>query len=179
VIQPSKKMTTSNISAHRGLWSTVSKVKGAPSRKIRAYRAEDIDQILEIEQQAFPKTAYPKEAFVSYAERFPEDFVVIECGQDILGYIIFGMDGHIHSMAVKPAHRRQRLGTMLFMHAARRAKKRLWLEVRSQNNGAIAFYKRMGMKVAGTIEGYYGDDDALTMVSGDRKDIAASRTRGT
>jgi len=50
------------------------------------------------------------------------------------------------------------------MHAARCAKKSLWLEVRSENRRAIAFYKCMGMEVAGRIQGYYGDDDALMMV---------------
>jgi ribosomal protein S18 acetylase RimI-like enzyme len=138
---------------------------------------EDIKLILEIEQQAFPKTAYPKEAFLSYADRFPDHFVVIERGGDILGYMIFDTDGHIHSMAVRPTHRRQRLGTMLFMHAARCAKKRLWLEVRSENRGAIAFYKCMGMEVAGRIQGYYGDDDALMMVLNENKNIAAARDR--
>jgi ribosomal-protein-alanine N-acetyltransferase len=173
------RKTTLNISKNKGPLLTASNTKGKSPPKIRTYGKEDINQILEIERQAFPKTAYPKAAFLSYAKRFPDHFVVVEYGEDILGYMIFDTDGHIHSMAVKPTHRRQGLGTMLFMHAARRAKKRLWLEVRSQNKGAIAFYKRMGMEVAGTIEGYYGDDDALTMVSGDRKDIAASRTRVT
>lgn len=140
---------------------------------------EDINQILEIEQQAFPKTAYPKEAFLSFANRLPDHFVVIEHGEHILGYMIFDTDGHIHSMAVRPTHRRQGLGTMLFMHAARCAKKSLWLEVRSENKGAIAFYKRMGMEVAGRIQGYYGDDDALMMVFDESKNIAASRYRRT
>jgi ribosomal-protein-alanine N-acetyltransferase len=154
-------------------------MKGKPPRKIRIYRMEDINQILEIEQQAFPKTAYPKEAFLSYADRFSDHFVVIEFGEDILGYMIFDADGHIHSMAVQPTHRRQGLGTMLFMHAAKCAKKSLWLEVRSENKGAIAFYKRMGMEVAGRIQGYYGDDDALMMVFHKGKNIAASRYRRT
>lgn len=152
-------------------------IKGKPPPKIRTYSMEDINLILEIEQQAFPKTAYPKEAFLSYADRFPDHFVVIEWGEDILGYMIFDTDGHIHSMAVKPTHRRHGLGTMLFMHAARCAKKRLWLEVRSENRGAIAFYKCMGMEVAGRIQGYYGDDDALMMVLNDSKNIAAARDR--
>jgi ribosomal-protein-alanine N-acetyltransferase len=152
-------------------------IKGTPLPKIRTYSMEDISLILEIEQQAFPKTAYPKEAFLSYADRFPDHFVVIEWGEDILGYMIFDTDGHIHSMAVKPTHRRQGLGTMLFMHAARCAKKRLWLEVRSENKGAIGFYKCMGMKAAGRIQGYYGDDDALLMVLYESKNIAARKDR--
>jgi ribosomal-protein-alanine N-acetyltransferase len=171
------RKTTPDISKNKGPLLTASNTKGKPPPKIRTYSKEDINQILEIEQQAFPKTAYPKAAFLSYAKRFPDHFVVIEYGEDILGYMIFDTDGHIHSMAVKPMHRRQGLGTMLFMHAARCAKKSLWLEVRSENKGAIAFYKRMGMEIAGRIQGYYGDDDALIMVFDESKNIAASRHR--
>ena len=53
---------------------------------------------------------------------------------------------------------------MLLLHALEASKKRLWLEVRSKNRGAIAFYKSMGMETAGKVENYYGDDDALIMV---------------
>lgn len=132
--------------------------------KIRKFRREDIHKILEIEGEAFPKTPYPKETFLYYAKRFPDHFMILECGDDMAGYIIFDQDGHIHSTAVKPAHRRKGLGKMLFLHALESAKKRLWLEVRSKNRGAIAFYKSMGMEITGKVANYYGDDDALIMV---------------
>ncbi len=132
--------------------------------KIRKFKLDDIHKILEIEEEAFPKTAYPKETFLYYAKHFPKNFVVLEAGNDIAGYIIFSMDGHIHSTAVKPIYRRKGFGRMLFMHALGSVKKRLWLEVRSKNIGAIAFYKRMGMQITGKVTNYYGNDDALIMV---------------
>jgi ribosomal-protein-alanine N-acetyltransferase len=170
-------LTTLNICQNRGLVLTVShgNIKGKPPPSIKTYTQQDIHLILEIEKEAFPKTAYPREAFLRYAEMFPDHFVVLEWDGVILGYMIFDTDGHIHSMAVKPTHRRQGLGTMLFIHAGRCAKKGLWLEVRSANRGAIAFYKSMGMAVAGTIPGYYGDDDALLMVLKERKNIPAGK----
>jgi len=58
---------------------------------------------------------------------------------------------------------------MLFMYAIQSVQKRLWLEVRSKNSGAIAFYKRLGMKITGRISNYYGDDDALIMVMSQKK----------
>jgi ribosomal-protein-alanine N-acetyltransferase len=131
--------------------------------KIRKFRRKDIHKILEIEEEAFPKTAYPKETFLYYAERVPDHFMILETGDDIAGYIIFDLDGHIHSTAVKPVHRRKGFGKMLFLHALESTKKRLWLEVRSKNKGAIAFYKRMGMKITEKVTNYYGDDDALIM----------------
>lgn len=131
--------------------------------KIRKFKREDIHKILEIEQEAFPKTAYPKETFLYYAKRVPDYFLILEAGDDIAGYIIFDMEGHMHSTAVKPIYRRKGFGKMLFLHAQDSAKKRLWLEVRSKNNIAIAFYKSMGMKITKRVKNYYGDDDALIM----------------
>jgi ribosomal-protein-alanine N-acetyltransferase len=141
--------------------------KGPPS--IRKFRSEDIHRILEIEGEAFPKTAYPKETLLYYAKRLPDHFMILESGNDMAGYIIFDQDGHIHSTAVKLIHRRKGFGKMLFLHALESSKKRLWLEVRSKNRGAIAFYKSMGMKIAEKVANYYGEDDALIMVMGERE----------
>jgi len=131
--------------------------------KIRRFKIEDIDRILDIEQQAFPKTAYSKGTFLTYASSFPDTFVVAETGGDIVGYIIFDMSGHVHSTAVESTYRTKGFGKMLFMYALRCAEKGLWLEVRSKNTGAIEFYRKLGMKVVRRISDYYGSDDALVM----------------
>jgi len=135
-----------------------------PFATIRKFKTEDINKILEIEEQAFPKTAYSKQTFLNYGKSFPDTFIVIEKGYDIVGYIIFDRGGHIHSTAVKRTYRMKGFGRMLFMHAAKYARKRLWLEVRSKNSGAIAFYKSLDMKITRKIPNYYGSDDALIMV---------------
>lgn len=124
----------------------------------------DINKILEIEEQAFPKTPYTKEGFFNYANRLPDSFIVMESGKDIVGYIIFDMSGHVHSTAVKTGYRKKGFGKKLFAHASMCVDKKLWLEVRSKNSAAIEFYKRMGMKIVNIISGYYGNDDALIMV---------------
>ena len=99
----------------------------------------------------------------------PDSFFVLDLGENIAGYIIFDADGHVHSTAVEPAYRKKGFGKMLFLHALASAKHRLWLEVRSNNAGAIAFYRRMGMKISGRVSNYYENDDALIMVSPRRK----------
>jgi ribosomal-protein-alanine N-acetyltransferase len=134
-----------------------------PIAMIRRFNMEDINQVLEIEQEAFPKTAYSRNTLLHYARNLSDTFLVIEANQDIVGYIIFDTSGHIHSTAVKPAHRRKGFGRMLFMHAQQCTEQRLWLEVRSKNAVAIEFYRAMGMEVTGSIPGYYGNDDALIM----------------
>jgi ribosomal protein S18 acetylase RimI-like enzyme len=74
------------------------------------------------------------------------------------------VSGHIHSTAVKTEYRKKGFGKRLFGHALRRVERNLWLEVRSKNRAAIAFYKKMGMKIVDINTDYYGDDDALIMV---------------
>jgi ribosomal protein S18 acetylase RimI-like enzyme len=137
--------------------------------RIRRFHIEDMHKILEIEQQAFPKTAYSERMFREYAKGFPDGFFVIEVSEDIVGYIIFDMSGHIHSTAVKDTHRRKGFGKMLFLHAQKCANTRLWLEVRSKNHNAVEFYKKLGMKIVGMIPNYYETDNALIMVSGENE----------
>jgi ribosomal protein S18 acetylase RimI-like enzyme len=131
---------------------------------IRKFESGDIGEILLIEKQAFPKTAYSRELLLHYAAHYPETFVVMETGSGIAGYIIFDKSGHIHSTAVKPLHRRRGFGTMLFRYALTHTDQKAWLEVRSRNTGAIEFYKSMGMRVSERVPRYYGKDDALVMV---------------
>lgn len=131
--------------------------------RIRKFKIEDINRILEIEKQAFPKTTYTKETLLNFASTSPDTFIIIEVGKVIVGYIIFDLSGHIYSTVVNPQYRRKGYGKMLFIHALKCAKKSLWLEVRSKNTGAIRFYSTLGMKIIGKIPNYYGNDDALLM----------------
>lgn len=135
-----------------------------PPLTLRKFKTEDIAKVLRIEAEAFPKTAYSKSTFRSYAKSLPDGFVVLEVGTDVAGYIIFDTAGHIHSTAVKPLYRRRGFATMLFKHAVTATQRRLWLEVRSTNQAAIGFYLKMGMQAVGRIPNYYGNDDALIMV---------------
>jgi ribosomal-protein-alanine N-acetyltransferase len=137
--------------------------------RIRKFALTDINRILEIEQQAFPKTAYSEDLFIEYARNNPDGFVVIEVSEDIVGYMIFDMRGHIHSTAVERIHRRKGFGKMLFQHALKCANTQLRLEVRTKNQDAVAFYRKLGMKVVGRIPDYYETDDALMMVSEEKE----------
>ncbi len=132
--------------------------------KIRKFKIEDINKILEIEDQSFPKTPYSKEIFLNYENSFSDSFIIIETGKEIAGYIIFDLSGHVLSTAVKPSYRRKGFGKMLAMHALKSVPEKLWLEVRSKNTAAIKFYKKLGMKIIGKTPNYYESDDALIMV---------------
>lgn len=133
-------------------------------KNVRTFRADDIHGIMEIEREVFPKGRYPKELMMQYARAYPDSFIVTEVEKDLVGYMIYDREGHVFSMAVKPAFRRKGLGRKMFTHARERVEGRLWLEVRSKNAEAIRFYKSMGMRITGKVPGYYETDDALVMV---------------
>jgi ribosomal-protein-alanine N-acetyltransferase len=134
-------------------------------KSVRAFRVEDIHDIMEIERQAFPKSAYPRALILEYARKYPGGFIVMETGREVAAYLIYDeQEGHIFSMAVKPSHRRKGLGRRMFMYARNHVEGKLWLEVRSKNSGAVRFYERLGMRIRGRVPGYYETDDALIMV---------------
>jgi ribosomal-protein-alanine N-acetyltransferase len=139
-------------------------MRGKAPWRIRKFRASDIKQIMEIEATAFPKSAYSKEILLMYALRLPAGFLVLETKDGVEGYIIYDLDGHIYSMAVRSSCRRRGFGRALFVQALQHVKDFLWLEVRSKNLIAIEFYRKMGMRVTGKVGGYYETDDAHIMV---------------
>jgi [ribosomal protein S18]-alanine N-acetyltransferase len=135
---------------------------------IRRFSFADLDRILEIERQAFPKSPYDLDTFLNLYWLYPETFWVYverthgwENGQ-ILAYIVFARDGHIISIAVDPAWRRRGTGKLLLERAINHPRiKKLRAEVRVSNKGAQAFYDKLGFRVAGVVSNYYGDEDAL------------------
>ena len=134
---------------------------------IRPFSFSDLERILQIEQQSFPKSPYDWATFVNLYSLYPENFLVYtgktqDRKEEIWGYIIFSQDGHVISIAVHPQHRRKGVGKELLekiLNAPRL--KNVWAEVRKSNQGAQAFYLRMGFRITGVVRNYYGNEDAL------------------
>ncbi|MGB2727873.1 MAG: ribosomal protein S18-alanine N-acetyltransferase [Halobacteriota archaeon] len=133
---------------------------------IRKFRRSDLEEILRIEEKAFPKSPYDGFIFLHYASAYPDNFMVYEDkGQSlIVGYIIFHPEGHIVSIAVHPAYRRKGIGTELVAVVLKVTKGNASVEVRASNEVAKAFYKHSGFSLRTIIPDYYGDEDALVMV---------------
>lgn len=130
---------------------------------IRRFELTDLDEILRIEAQAFPKSAYTVEMFVHFYRRYSGTFLVFE-EREIAGYIIFKPDGHIISLAVDPPHRRKGIGTDLMNACESRCKgENLLVEVRKGNVGAQRFYEKLGFQLKSVIRLYYGTEDAYVM----------------
>jgi ribosomal-protein-alanine N-acetyltransferase len=135
---------------------------------IRHFSLSDLECILKIERQAFPKSPYDRITFLNLQWLYPETFLVYvedarKSGEEKLwGYIIFREDGHIISVAVHPAMRRKGVGRRLLQSVIHHPHiKRIWAEVRRSNQGAQAFYHNLGFQVVGVVPNYYGDEDAL------------------
>jgi len=135
---------------------------------IRPFTFSDLDRILQIELRSFPKSPYDWATFINLHYLYPETFLVYVSpaldqkeGQ-ILGYIVFAKEGHIISIAVHPQHRRKGIGKELLQRAMITPNlKKVWAEVRRSNQGAQAFYLRMGFRITGEVPNYYGNEDAL------------------
>jgi [ribosomal protein S18]-alanine N-acetyltransferase len=137
---------------------------------IRPFSLPDLESILQIENQAFPKSPYDWTTFLNLHYLYPETFWVYlntnhgQKEEKILGYIIFSKDGHVISIAVHPQHRRKSIGRELLQRAMKTScLKKVWAEVRRSNQGAQGFYSKMGFQITGMIQNYYGDEDALIM----------------
>jgi len=130
---------------------------------IRRFELNDLNDILQIEAQAFPKSSYPVEMFLDFYRRYSDTFLVFE-EERVLGYIIFEPGGHVISLAVDPLHRREGIGAHL-MDACESCCRgdRLFVEVRKGNIGAQRFYKRLGFQLKAKIRFYYGREDAYLM----------------
>jgi ribosomal protein S18 acetylase RimI-like enzyme len=112
---------------------------------IRNFTPLDMDRIMEIEAQAFPKSPYDRRIFTSLYRFSSTTFLLYEEAREILGYIVYTPEGHIISIAVDPRHRRKGIGTQLVREVLRDSKGEcIWVEVRETNTGAQAFHENLG-----------------------------------
>ncbi|MBM4276984.1 MAG: GNAT family N-acetyltransferase [Deltaproteobacteria bacterium] len=134
---------------------------------IRHFSLSDLNAILKIERESFPKSPYDRMTFIHLHSLYPEHFFVYTgttSGKEdrIWGYIIFSPEGHIISLAVLPGQRKKGVGKQLLRRAMEVPHlKGLQAEVRRSNLGARAFYLRMGFRIVGAVSNYYGNEDAL------------------
>ena len=88
----------------------------------------------------------------------PEWFLVAESGGRLVGAVMAGYDGHrgwINYLAVEPGRQRAGVGRQLMSEAERVLRAagcpKINLQVRPENQAAIAFYERLGFVVEGAI----------------------------
>jgi len=141
--------------------------------ELRACIAEDLDQVMAIEQESF-RTPWSRELFLKELSLQFAYHRVAELKQDqtIAGYLfcwLGGPEATILSLAIKPELRRQGLASYLLQRAlddfSREGIKEVWLEVRPSNFFARALYRKFDFQEVGIRPKYYYDsgEDAIVM----------------
>jgi [ribosomal protein S18]-alanine N-acetyltransferase len=120
-----------------------------------------------IERSAFRREAWPQEWLVSYADAFPELFLVASIGGRLVGYSAAAVArgwGELVSLAVLDSFRRRGVARALLsrtVHLLERSGARgVSLMVRADNTAARGFYTAFGFKRVRIIAGYYEDGSA-------------------
>lgn len=133
---------------------------------IRKFSLADLKQVVDLDQKSF-KVPHDEWIFRYYYFTNPENFLVYEADQRVVGFILFDRTGHFLYLAVDHLYRRKGIGRRLVAEAINHLEKgaRPWAEVRRSNLIAQKFYKRLGFIQEKVIPNYYGNEDAFIMVA--------------
>ena len=141
---------------------------------LRAMRWWDIEPVMEIEHELFGDEAWSSTMFWNeLAEHASRHYVVAADGDRIVGYaglcVYPPNEAYIQTIAVATSAQRSGLGTRLLAElldtSERKRCRHVDLEVRADNEVAIALYERHGFARTGLRRGYYqpSGTDALVM----------------
>jgi ribosomal-protein-alanine N-acetyltransferase len=143
-----------------------------PHPLIRRLALEDVDQIYELEQLAYP---FPWSRSL-FADCLNAGYALfgLQIGKDLAGYTIFNWaagEAHLLNLCIHPEWQHRGYGSLLLEyainHVARHENEAMYLEVRKSNARAAKLYKNRGFRVIGNRPSYYqageGREDAIVM----------------
>jgi ribosomal-protein-alanine N-acetyltransferase len=140
---------------------------------LRTNAPEDFDTLHDIDQLCYEdEVAYSKRELRAYLRFRGSECVVAEADGAIAGFCISarqGERGYIVTIDVLPQFRRLHVGTSLLEEIERRLAangvREVTLETATDNESAVAFWKKRGYRSRGVREGYYPNGrDAFSMV---------------
>lgn len=145
--------------------------KNGPADSIRRCEVRDavaIHRILEASPEA---AVWSQGAIERLVDEQAHLALVSHSGDEVTGFIAGRRvldEAEILNLAVKPQFRRQGLGRVLLealLAAFReRAARRVFLEVRESNRGAIVFYEGNGFRCTGRRERYYQEPREAALI---------------
>jgi len=145
------------------------KASSRPPFSIRECRPEDLDQIIEIEREAFPDP-YDRFTFTQLLMAEPKGFLVAEADHIVLGYITAATQdrcGMIYSIAVSKTHTHKGIGKRLMEAELEYLSPRadtVQLQVGVNNSAAKSLYASFSFVELGRIRRYYPNgEDAILM----------------
>lgn len=127
---------------------------------IRKARSADIDSILEIEQESFPRP-WSRNSFEIELYKISGDFLVYDVDGIVAGYIVFWYildEAELAVIAVSKKFRRQKIAEKLLKYCIEEHSNIsiIYLEVEKTNEAAVALYEKFGFNINGVIKDYYG-----------------------
>lgn len=134
-------------------------------------RPSDLAAVLRIERASFP-SAWTPESYLRELRNLTAYYLVARREGELLGYAgmwVTAAEAHVSTLAVRPDLRRRGLGERMMRRLMEIARAReatyMTLEVRQQNDIALALYRKLGFKIGGLLPQYYGDtgENAYTM----------------
>lgn len=146
---------------------------------LRAMGREDVGDVASLESRLFAHDPWSAELFHQELDEVPATrrVQVAVDGDAIVGYAslrFVGAEGDVNTIAVAPEAQGSGIGAMLLDWLTATAYdlgvRHLYLEVRSDNEAALAMYQRRGFERIDLRRNYYGSGvDALVM----RKKLAS------
>ncbi len=141
---------------------------------LRQMTAEDLDQVIELEDELFGSDSWTREMLVSELEQQPatRHYLVADDAGRIAGYaglLASGQQGDVLTIGVASDWQGHGIGTALLRallsEAGRRGCREVFLEVRTDNHRAQDLYRRHEFTEIGIRRGYYQPSgaDALVM----------------
>ena len=150
---------------------------------LRSYDPHDFASLHRLDQNCFPAGISYSKTMLRYFLKLPSaDCLVATEGSRILGFILTEENpplAHIITLDVAETHRRRGAGSLLLAESegnlALRGVRTILLETATENEVAIAFWRRHGYRIEAVLKRYYlGRQDAYEM----RKILPAPALRG-
>jgi ribosomal-protein-alanine N-acetyltransferase len=138
---------------------------------IRKVEPTDIFAVIKLSHETLTEQ-YSSSLFNYFFETFPEGFLVAEKNGKLIGFIIgikTAPDSvRILMLGILANHRKQKIGTNLIKRFLEimydKNIRKIYLEVRTNNEIAIQFYKKLGFNVYDVIPMFYqSGEDAYAM----------------
>ncbi|CAC11206.1 N-terminal acetyltransferase complex ard1 subunit related protein [Thermoplasma acidophilum] len=143
----------------------------AVAGSIREFSPKDIDQVYRIAQESLTEF-YTQSLIMDLHREWPESFMVYTITDTVVGFIVGSKysrtEARILLFAVDERFRKMGVGSALmdrFLQLCREENMlSVRLEVRTDNDEAIRFYKKYGFVITALLPGYYSDSsNAYTM----------------
>lgn len=142
--------------------------------KIKKMTNDDLDEVMRIEELAYPNHHWSKNSFYQeLSNKLAHYYCVVDTNtNELLAYIGYWQileEAHITTLAVHPNYRNNQLAQILLMtlidDCYKQMIKYITLEVRESNLAAISLYEKLGFSSIGQRKNYYQDngENALIM----------------